>query len=115
MLPAPRADLKPNTADFERLPLVKPTGFREYSYIDARDLAVAYRLALERPIPDPTVLFIVADDSTVAEPLCELLPRLEPRIGDKARDLTGTRSVFSNERAKEVLGWRPAHTWRSSV
>jgi len=33
MLPVPRADLKPNTADFERLPLVKPTGFREY---DAR-------------------------------------------------------------------------------
>jgi phosphomannomutase/phosphoglucomutase len=33
MLAKPRADLKPNTADFERLPLVKPTGFREY---DAR-------------------------------------------------------------------------------
>ena len=33
MLPRPRADLKPNTADFERFPLVKPTGFREY---DAR-------------------------------------------------------------------------------
>jgi len=29
----PRADLVPNTADFERWPLVKPTGFREY---DAR-------------------------------------------------------------------------------
>ncbi len=33
MLPKPRADLTPNTADFERFPLVKPTGFREY---DAR-------------------------------------------------------------------------------
>ena len=33
MLPKPRADLKPNTPEFERLPLVKPTGFREY---DAR-------------------------------------------------------------------------------
>ena len=33
MLPNPRADLTFNTADFERLPLVKPTGFREY---DAR-------------------------------------------------------------------------------
>jgi phosphomannomutase/phosphoglucomutase len=33
MLPRPRADLKPNTLDFERFPLVKPTGFREY---DAR-------------------------------------------------------------------------------
>ncbi|MFM1817112.1 MAG: hypothetical protein RLZ98_3807, partial [Pseudomonadota bacterium] len=33
MLPKPRQDLKPNTLDFERLPLVKATGFREY---DAR-------------------------------------------------------------------------------
>lgn len=33
MLPQPRADLAPNTFDFETVPLVKPTGFREY---DAR-------------------------------------------------------------------------------
>jgi phosphomannomutase/phosphoglucomutase len=33
MLPAPRASLNSNTAEFENFPLVKPTGFREY---DAR-------------------------------------------------------------------------------
>ncbi|WP_088346926.1 MULTISPECIES: phosphomannomutase/phosphoglucomutase [Rhodomicrobium] len=33
MFPTPRTDLRPNTADFERLPFIKPTGFREY---DAR-------------------------------------------------------------------------------
>ena len=33
MLKVPRADLVPNTAAFETLPLVKATGFREY---DAR-------------------------------------------------------------------------------
>lgn len=33
MLPKPRADLEPNTADYENIPLVVPTGFREY---DAR-------------------------------------------------------------------------------
>ncbi len=33
MLAAPRADLKPNTLDYENQPLVKATGFREY---DAR-------------------------------------------------------------------------------
>ena len=33
MLPAPRADLKPNTFEYEIQPLVKATGFREY---DAR-------------------------------------------------------------------------------
>ncbi|MEO1015834.1 MAG: phosphomannomutase/phosphoglucomutase [Pseudomonadota bacterium] len=32
-MPAPRADIAPNTLEFETLPLVKPTGFREY---DAR-------------------------------------------------------------------------------
>ncbi|MDD9912256.1 MAG: phosphomannomutase/phosphoglucomutase [Alphaproteobacteria bacterium] len=31
--PKPQADLKPNTVSYEQLPLVKPTGFREY---DAR-------------------------------------------------------------------------------
>ena len=33
MLAAPRADLKPNTAEYETIPLIKATGFREY---DAR-------------------------------------------------------------------------------
>ena len=33
MLAAPRFDLRPNTPDYENIPLVKPTGFREY---DAR-------------------------------------------------------------------------------
>ena len=33
MMPMPRADIAPNTLEFEILPLVKPTGFREY---DAR-------------------------------------------------------------------------------
>ena len=32
-LPKPRADIAPNTVEFETVPLVKPTGFREY---DAR-------------------------------------------------------------------------------
>src|SRR6516164_7845525 len=33
MLPTQRADLKPNTAEYETIPLVRPQGFREY---DAR-------------------------------------------------------------------------------
>ncbi len=33
MLPKPVSDVKPNTFDYERKPLVKATGFREY---DAR-------------------------------------------------------------------------------
>jgi len=74
----------------------KPTGFFAYSYIDARDLAVAFRLAVERSLPSGTVLFVVADDSTVVEPLCDLYPRIMPAIGDKARNLTGSKGAYSN-------------------
>ncbi|HET8564301.1 MAG TPA: NAD(P)-dependent oxidoreductase [Candidatus Binatia bacterium] len=90
-----------------------PTGFHAYSYIDARDLAVAFRRAVERSIPSGTVLFVVADDSTVVEPLCELYPRVKPDIGDKARSLTGSKGSYSNVRAKRLLGWAPVHSWRS--
>lgn len=91
----------------------KPLSFQAYSYVDARDLAVAFRLAVEKPLANGTTLFVVADDSNVAEPLCELLPRLRPSIGDKARALTGTRAAYSNERAKALLGWRPQYSWRT--
>ena len=91
----------------------KPLSFQAYSYVDARDLAVAFRLAVEQPLAIGTTLFVVADDSNVAEPLCELLPRLRPSIGDKARALTGTRAAYSNARAKALLGWRPQYSWRT--
>jgi nucleoside-diphosphate-sugar epimerase len=90
----------------------KPTGFYAYSYIDVRDLAVAFRLAVERSIPSATILFVVADDSTVAEPLCDVYPRIMPAIRDKARTLIGNVGAYSNARAKTVLGWHPVYSWR---
>ena len=91
----------------------KPSGFQAYSYIDARDLAVAFRLAVVRPLPGATVMFVVADDSTIAEPLCELYPRIKPSIGGKASKLTGSRAAYANARARELLGWNPAYSWRN--
>ena len=91
----------------------RPTGFHAYSYIDARDLAVAFRLSVEQSIPSGSVFFVVADDSTVAEPLCELYRRVMPSIGDKARRLTGSQGAYSNSAAKQSLGWQPVHSWRN--
>jgi len=90
-----------------------PSGFQAYSYIDARDLAVAFRLAVVRPLTGATVMFVVADDSTIAEPLCQLYPRIKPSIGDKANKLTGGTGAYANARAKELLGWKPVYSWRN--
>jgi nucleoside-diphosphate-sugar epimerase len=89
-----------------------PDRFALYNYIDVRDVAEAFRLAVERPLSGHTCLFTCADDSSVAEPLCDLLPRLLPELGNMARNLTGTRPSVSNARAKELLGWRPTRSWR---
>lgn len=91
---------------------VKPRRFDLFGYIDAQDLAVAFRLAVETPGIKHEVLLTPAEDSIVAEPLCDLMPRLEPRIGNMAAELTGTRSAISGARARQILGWRPTRTWR---
>lgn len=91
-----------------------PKKFVLCAYIDARDLAQAYRRAVETPDLKHGVFFIAADDSTVAEPLCELLPRLMPALGEKARTLTGERPGVTNERAKRLLQWQPRYSWRGA-
>jgi nucleoside-diphosphate-sugar epimerase len=93
----------------------RPDAFKLYSYVDVCDLARAFRLAVERPVEGGTVLFIVADDSAVAEPLRDVLPRLLPMVGDLARDLDGPRAAISNARAKQVLGWQPRAVWRTGT
>lgn len=90
----------------------EPTWFTLYNYIDVRDLAEAYRVAIEQPLSGHTVLFTMPDDSSVSEPLCELFPRLLPAIGNMAAELTGTRASVRNDRAKRVLGWQPRRGWR---
>jgi nucleoside-diphosphate-sugar epimerase len=89
-----------------------PSRFALYHYIDARDLAEACRLAVERPLHGSHTIFVGSGESLVAEPLNSLLPRLLPSLGDKARALTGRRAAVSIEKAKRLLGWEPKHSWR---
>ena len=91
---------------------VTPVRFGLYHYIDSRDLAAACRAAIERPLAGSHTLFVGSGESTIAEPLCTLYPRLMPAIGDKANALTGTRGPVSTERARTLLDWAPTRSWR---
>ncbi len=91
---------------------VTPTRFGLFHYVDARDLAEAFRLAIERPLDGCHVLFTGSGESCVDEPLCTVYPRLMPGIGEMASGLTGVSSPVSIERARRVLGWTPKRSWR---
>jgi nucleoside-diphosphate-sugar epimerase len=91
---------------------ITPTRFGMFHYVDARDVAEACRLAVERPLTGCNVLFVGTGESCVSEPLATLYPKLMPAIGDKARALTGPQAAVSVERARQVLGWTARHSWR---
>ena len=88
-----------------------------FTYVDVRDLAVAYRLALEAApeVVQDEVFNIAADDAVALEPLAEILPRLDPAFGELAAGLTGRQPMVSAERIKRQLGWRPRHSWRDAI
>ncbi|WP_028649606.1 hypothetical protein [Nocardiopsis sp. CNT312] len=49
------------------------------------------------------------------DPLDTLLPEHHPTTGGSAHTLADGRAVFSSERARTLLGWEPARTWRTQL
>ena len=88
-----------------------------FNYVDARDVATFVDTLLQAlpEIPNAEVFFVGADDALARRPLAELLPRFVAGSDDLAAGLTGTAPAFSNAKARRVLGWRPAHTWRGEL
>ena len=58
-------------------------------------------------------MFVGAGETTLAEPLSVVYPRLAPEIGHLAAGLTGTTAWVTTDRARRVLDWTPKRTWRA--
>ena len=86
-----------------------------WSYIDTRDAATAYRLAIETEGLGSVALNIAADDSSMAIPSKQLMEECYPSVTNFRRELTGYESLLSNEMAKKLLNWQPVHKWRDYV
>lgn len=84
---------------------------RFWSYIDARDAAVACRLALEAPIRGHEILLAAAPTSTVREPTDELMRRHLPGVKKRRPELTGNWSGVDSTKARELLGFEAVHVW----
>jgi nucleoside-diphosphate-sugar epimerase len=83
-----------------------------WAYIDVRDLAVAFRLALETTVTQHEPFYIVADDALAERPVAELAAQISPELGEKAKGITGSASGVSNAKAKRMLNWQPHYSWR---
>ena len=76
-----------------------------WSYIDARDVAIACQLAIEKDGLGCEPLILAADDHSSNLPSTELIRRFLPGVTDIRHHYTGRESLLSNQRVKDVLGW----------
>jgi nucleoside-diphosphate-sugar epimerase len=82
-----------------------------WGYVDERDVAAACRLALTAPAAGSTALIIAAADTVMNTPSARLMAEVFPDVPAR-RELAGFETVLSIERARAVLGYEPAHSWR---
>jgi len=104
--------------DYAKFPeYFKDPGFRRritWSYIDARDLATASRLAVDKDGLGFQVMNVAADDVSSDLPTAELLKRFYPTVPVK-KTLGEFETLLSNEKIKRLLGFKQQYNWRSHV
>ncbi len=86
-----------------------------WTYVDARDLATLFRLALEHTELEDEVIYGTAEDAWAERSLAELVPQYFAQAGDKAAHLTGNAAGVTNEKAKRLLGFQQQYYWRDRV
>ncbi|GAA3272049.1 NAD(P)-dependent oxidoreductase [Dactylosporangium vinaceum] len=85
-----------------------------WGYVDARDVAAACRLALDAPVEGASSYVIAAADTIMNRSSAELMREVFPDV-PLTRELDGFETLLAIGRAREVLGYAPAHSWRDHV
>jgi nucleoside-diphosphate-sugar epimerase len=84
-----------------------------WSYIDARDAAQAFRLALEAEVKGAEVFVIANADTVMLRENKALLAEVFPNVPQ--RGIFGPNdSLFSIEKARRILKYEPKYSWRSA-
>jgi nucleoside-diphosphate-sugar epimerase len=83
-----------------------------WSYIDARDAAQAFRLALEVDLKGAEVFIIANADTVMLRDNKALLAEVFPDVPQKG-SFGPNDSLFSIEKARRVLKYEPKYSWRT--
>jgi nucleoside-diphosphate-sugar epimerase len=85
-----------------------------WGYVDVRDVATACRLALEAAVTGSGNVIIAAADTVMNRPSRDLLADVFPGI-PLTREIPGHGTLLAIDRAKQLIGYEPAHSWRDEI
>jgi nucleoside-diphosphate-sugar epimerase len=81
-----------------------------WGYVDARDVATACRLGVEGATTGAEVAIVAAADTAMRRDSADLLAEVFPDV-PLSRPLNGRETLLAIGRARELLGYAPAHSW----
>src|SRR5262245_16346801 len=109
------------SGDYEQFPSVwsdpQVRKWNLWSYVDDRDVAVACRLALEAPpgaVGGSPSFIVAAADTVMNRSSADLLDEVFPDA-PLTREVGEFDSLLSSDRARQVLGYEPCHSWRDHL
>jgi nucleoside-diphosphate-sugar epimerase len=85
-----------------------------WSYIDARDLGEMVRLGIETDGLGYQVFNAVNDHTSSDLPTAELVRRYYPNVPVR-REMGEFEGLLSNKKARDLLGFKEQHNWRTYV
>ena len=88
-----------------------------WGYVDARDVAAACWLALEAPpvaVAGSPSFIIAAADTVMNRSSSALLDEAFP-VSPLTREVGEFDSLLASDRARQVLGYEPRHSWRDHL
>ena len=104
--------------DYRRFPSYWPDPhsrkWNAWGYVDVRDVAAACRLGLEADVTGSNNVIIAAADTVMNRPSRDLLAEVFPDV-PVTREIDEFGSLLAIDRAKQVIGYEPGHSWRDEI
>jgi nucleoside-diphosphate-sugar epimerase len=104
--------------DYRRFPSYWPDPHSRkwnlWGYVDVRDVAAACRLSLEADVTGSQNVIIAAADTVMNRPSRDLLAEVFPDV-PLTREIAEFGSLLAIDRAKQVIGYEPGHSWRDEI
>ena len=82
-----------------------------WGYVDARDAAQSCRLALENDLAGAELFIVAAADTVMNRPSVDLMAEVYPDV-ELRNGIGEFETLLSIEKARRVLGYEPAFSWR---
>jgi nucleoside-diphosphate-sugar epimerase len=104
--------------DYRRFPAYWPDPHSRkwnlWGYVDVRDVAAACRLGLEADVTGSQNVIIAAADTVMNRPSRDLLAEVFPSV-PLNREIAEFGTLLAVDRAKQVIGYEPGHSWRDEI